>query len=70
MSRSAPAPAPEPVAPQPPATQKLTTQSSPAPSDTESGADQNTGTTIVAKKKGTSNLTIPLTDTSGSGLQV
>ena len=70
MSRAAPAPTPEPITPKPPATQNLTQQSSPAPSEPGSQADQNTGTTIDAKKKGTAQLQIPLVSGTGSGLQV
>jgi len=55
---------------QKPPEQNLTSQSAPAPSESESGVDENTGTTIIAKKKGTSQLQIPLTSSQGSGLQI
>ncbi len=57
-------PAPEPVAPTPP---KVNTTEQTAPASTD---EDNTATNIAKKKKGTSNLTIPLTSTSGSGVQV
>ena len=63
-SRPAPAPTPEPVAPNPPKVDATTEQTEPAPSE-----DDNTVSNINAKKKGTSLLTIPLTTTSGSGVQ-
>ena len=62
--RSSPAPIPEPVAPTPP---KINTTEQTAPASTD---EDNTSTNIVKKKKGTTDLTIPLTDTSGSGVQV
>lgn len=63
-SRPAPAPTPEPVAPNPPKVDNTTEQDAPAPSE-----EDNTVTNIQAKKKGTSLLTIPLTESSGSGVQ-
>tara|TARA_Y100000592_G_scaffold14266_1_gene20310 strand:- start:308 stop:520 length:213 start_codon:yes stop_codon:yes gene_type:complete len=61
--RSSPPP-PEPVAPNPPKVDATTEQTEPAPSE-----EDNTVSNIKAKTKGTSLLTIPLTTTSGSGVQ-
>ena len=62
--KTTPAPIPEPVAPAPP--QVLTTEQT-APVSTD---EENTANSIVKKKKGLTDLTIPLTSTSGSGVQV
>ena len=63
-SRPADPPKSEPVAPNPPAVTNTTEQTEPAPSE-----EDNTVSNITAKKKGTGVLTIPLTETSGSGVQ-
>ena len=61
---NSPPPAPAPVAPLPP---KINTTEQTAPASTD---EDNIATNIDKKKKGTSSLTIPLTSTSGSGVQV
>lgn len=53
-----------PVAPNPPPVDNTTEQEAPAPSE-----DDNLANTIKKNKDGTSLLTIPLTNTSGSGVQ-
>ena len=58
------APESEPVAPNPPQVDNTTEQDAPAPSE-----EDNTVNNIKAKKKGTNLLTIPLTESSGSGVQ-
>lgn len=69
--RSYAPPAPPPVPPAPPAaTNLVSAQASPSPTDEASRSAQETGTTIVAKKKGRKSLRIPLVSSSGSGVQV
>ncbi len=63
-SRPAPAPKPEPVAPNPPKVSNTTEQDAPEPSE-----EDNTVSNIQSNTQGTSLLTIPLTNTSGSGVQ-
>jgi hypothetical protein len=68
--RSSPPPAPAPVSPTPPAASNtVSNQSSPAPTSDASRNSNEEGTTIRSKKKGRSNLVIPLANSSGSGLQ-
>ena len=59
-----PAPPPAPVAPTPP---KVLTTEQTAPVSTD---EENIATNIDKKKKGTATLTIPLTSSAGSGVQV
>ena len=67
---NSPAPAPAPVSPTPPAvTNTVSNQSSPAPTSDASRASNETGSTIRSKKKGRSDLVIPMTNSTGSGLQ-
>ena len=64
-------PKPEPVAPAPPPV-KGTQQVAPtsAGSSTNEGTDYGEGSTVKAKKKGKSQLTIPLVSNTGTGLQI
>ncbi len=57
-------PKPEPVAPNPPQVTNTTEQTEPQPSE-----EDNTVSNIQSNTQGTSLLTIPLTTTSGSGVQ-
>ena len=69
-SSYSPPPAPAPVAPVPPAaTNLVSAQASPSPTDEASRSSQETGTTIVAKKKGKKALKIDLVSSGGSGVQ-
>ena len=68
--QSAP-PAPEPVAPAPPPV-RGTEQVAPAPAgaSTTEGTSYSEGSDINAKKKGKTQLKIPLIEQTGTGLQV
>jgi hypothetical protein len=65
-------PPPTPVIPPrpPAATNLVSAQASPSPTDEASRSSQETGSTIVAKKKGRKSLKIPLVASSGSGVQI
>tara|TARA_B100001964_G_C13976783_1_gene484378 strand:- start:286 stop:510 length:225 start_codon:yes stop_codon:yes gene_type:complete len=67
-SQPAAPPAAAPPAP-PAATNLVSAQASPSPTDEASRSSQETGTTITAKKKGKKALKIDLVASGGSGVQ-